>query len=152
MTPATLSRPRQRRVVVVEDSNADAKLILEGLKQGGRDLNVMLIADGALASSYFEEELEPSFSPYGRPDLIMLDLDLPKKSGAELIGEIKAIAELSKVPVVILSGSVRGEEIRGCYALGASSVVQKPAEAESFVGLVRAVVHYWLDVAGSSPA
>ncbi|HXB96803.1 MAG TPA: response regulator [bacterium] len=139
-------------MVVVEDSKSDAKLIVEGLRQGGRELNIMLIADGERASDYFEEEDEPSFAPFGRPDLIMLDLNLPKKSGAELIAEIKSIAGLSEVPVVILSGSAQTEEVWGCYELGASSVVQKPLEAESFIGLVQAVGHYWLDVVGSSPA
>jgi CheY-like chemotaxis protein len=139
-------------VVVVEDSNADAKLIVEGLKKGGRNLNIMLIADGGMASSYFNEEMEPTFAPYGRPDLIMLDLDLPKMSGAELITQIKATTELSQVPVIILSGSIRSEEVQGCYDLGACSVVQKPVEAESFVVLVHTVVHYWLDVVGSGPA
>jgi len=147
-----LKRLRPSRVVVVEDSRSDAKLIVEGLKKGGRDLNIMLIGDGERASNYFEDEEEPSFAPFGRPDLILLDLNLPKKSGAELISEIKSIAGLSEVPVIILSGSDRSEEVGGCYELGASSVLKKPLEAETFIGLVQAVVHYWLDVAGSSPA
>ena len=152
METGTLKHSRPSRVVVVEDSKSDAKLIIEGLKLGGRDLNIMLIADGERASNYFVDEEEPSFAPFGKPDLIMLDLNLPKKSGAELITEIKGIAGLSEVPVVILSGSSQSEEVWGCYQLGASSVVQKPLEAESFIGLVQAVVHYWLDVAGSNPA
>ncbi|HXC64933.1 MAG TPA: response regulator, partial [bacterium] len=90
---------------MVEDSKSDAKLIVEGLKLGGRNLNIMLIADGERASNYFVDEDEPSFAPFGKPDLIMLDLNLPKKSGAELITEIKGIAGLNEVPVVILSGS-----------------------------------------------
>jgi chemotaxis family two-component system response regulator Rcp1 len=151
MAAETLKRSRPSRVVVVEDSKSDAQLIVEGLKLGGRNLNILLISDGEKASNYFEEEEEPTFAPFGRPDLIMLDLDLPKKSGAELITEIKAIAGLSEVPVVVLSGSTRSEEVWGCYDLGASSVVQKPPEAESFVGLVQAVVHYWLDIVGTSP-
>lgn len=150
MRTRTLRRSRPPRVVVVEDSKTDTKLIVEGLKRGGRDLHITLICDGEKASSYFGGEgVDPSAASWSRPDLILLDLDLPKKGGAELIAEIKALTHLREVPVVIVSSSAQGDEVRGCYESGASSVVQKPLEPESFVGLVQAVARYWLDVVGS---
>ena len=132
-------------VVVVEDSKSDALLILEGLKQDGRGVNVLLLTDGEKASKHFQEAEEVSFSPKGAPDLILLDLNLPKKDGAALIREIKAMPSLRDVPLVVFSGS-DPREVWDCYELGANLAVLKPLEADSFIEIVRAIKTYCTEV------
>jgi DNA-binding response OmpR family regulator len=140
-------------VVVVEDSKSDAHLILEGLKQDGRNLSILLLTDGEKASNHFKNLEEVGFVSQDKLDLIMLDLNLPKKSGFELISEIRAIPGLANVPVVIFSGGPHSEDVWHCYDLGANLVVPKPHEVEPFISLVKAIEHYCLDVhAFSGPA
>ncbi|HTB21434.1 MAG TPA: response regulator [bacterium] len=140
-------------VVVVEDSKSDARLIVEGLQHDGRNLSILLLTDGEKASNHFKDIEEVSFVSRDKLDLILLDLNLPKKSGFELIGEIRAIPVLTNVPVVVFSGAPRADEVWHCYDLGANLVVRKPHEVEPFLNLIKAIEHYCLDVhAGASPA
>lgn len=135
-------------VVVVEDSKSDAQLILEGLRRNGRDVSVLLFTDGERASNYFEKIDDPYLHRAERPDLILLDLDLPKKDGAELIGEIRSMPELKNVPVVVFSRSQSREDVWRCYELGANLVIPKPMDAGPFISAVEAIEHYCLDVLG----
>lgn len=137
---------RRYGVVVVEDSKSDACLIVEGLKQDGRNVEILLLPDGEKASFHFGDCDADALFPRVLPDLILLDLNLPKKSGSELITEIRATPRLNGVPVVVFSGSQRPEEVWNCYNLGANLVVPKPLAVEPFIKLVSAIEHYFLDV------
>lgn len=130
-------------VVVVEDSRSDALLIIEGLRQEGLSLDVLLLTDGEKASDHFVDDEEVGLLPLGGPDLILLDLNLPKKGGAELIREIKANPNLREVPVVVFSGSDPSEVWR-CYELGANLVVRKPQDVQPFVRTIQGIKRYCL--------
>jgi two-component system, chemotaxis family, response regulator Rcp1 len=152
MPTKTFEASEKYKVVVVEDSRSDALLIVEGLKRDGRKLNIVLLPDGEKASNHFVEDGDKKDTPsppLERPDLILLDLNLPKKGGMELIAEIKSSPRLQGVPLVIFSGSDQKEEVWRCYALGANLVVLKPHDVEPFLHVVQAIEHYCLDVVGS---
>jgi two-component system, chemotaxis family, response regulator Rcp1 len=137
-------------VVVVEDSKSDARLIVEGLSQDGRKLSIMILTDGEKASRHFSSPGDLPALAGMEPDLILLDLNLPKKTGSELIGEIRAIPGLRNVPLVVFSGSCQKDEVWRCYDLGATLVVPKPLDVEPFISAVKAIEHYCLDVVGPS--
>ena len=145
------SGSRHLGVVVVEDSRSDALLILEGLKGEGFAPDVLLLSNGEEASNHFEDQEEANLVPGGGLDLILMDLNLPKKSGAQLIGEIKAIPALKNVPLVIFSGS-DPQEVWRCYDLGANLVVPKPHDAPSFINAVKGIKRYYIDLMNGKEA
>jgi CheY-like chemotaxis protein len=142
MTPS-----RHFTVVVVEDSPSDAVMIEEGLRRAGGSLDIVLLKDGEQASRRLGAAEDADAPGRGRPDLIILDLQLPKRSGSQLLDELKLAPALKEVPMVILSGSTKTAEVWGCYDHGANLVVQKPMDAELFMDLVAAIRHYYLDKA-----
>lgn len=145
MNAASLLSSKHFGVVVVEDSKSDALLILEGLKQEGTEINVLLLTDGEKASRHFAETEAVTLSPKGAPNLILLDLNLPKKNGVALIREIKALPSLRDVPLVVFSGC-DPMEVWGSYELGANLAVLKPLEAGSFIDVIRGIKSYYTPV------
>jgi chemotaxis family two-component system response regulator Rcp1 len=147
MRTATPSR-RPFEVALVEDSRQESWLILEAMKKDRRKLNIAVLPDGERASDYLQRRDSGEAAFYRRPDLIILDLSIPRKDGFCLLAELRDSSELKDVPVVVFTGHEDLEEINRCYALGANCVLTKPAEMERYIDMVRAVEHYWLDVVG----
>ena len=136
------SRPAE--ILLVEDNPGDVELIEEAL-QSGRVLNRISVAgDGEAAVSFLNREKNYENAP--RPDLIMLDLNLPKKSGFEVLAEIKGNPELVRVPVVILTSSQAERDIVKGYSLHANCFVSKPVDVEEFLSVVRATGEFWLNI------
>lgn len=124
------------KILLVEDNAGDERLIKEALK-GARVLNEITVArDGAEA----EEILKSNY----RPDVILLDLNLPKKSGREVLNDIKKDPSLRTIPAIILTSSDSETEIEKCYTLGANSYLTKPVDFESFVECLNAFGNFWL--------
>jgi chemotaxis family two-component system response regulator Rcp1 len=135
-----LSRPAE--ILLVEDNPGDVELIAEALREGGVMNHVNVACDGEQATKFLARA--PGFETAPRPDLILLDLNIPKKSGFELLGEIRATPELSRIPVVILTSSEADRDILKSYELHANCFICKPVDVDEFLATVRSTGQFWL--------
>ncbi len=128
-------------MLLVEDSRADARLIVEVFKEEQINVDVEIVRDGeeAMAYLYRKGQYEAALIPH----LIILDLNMPKKDGREVLAEIKSDAALSTIPVVILTTSQSEEDIQKSYKLHASCFVTKPLDLEKFVAIIRSLDSFW---------
>ncbi len=129
------------RVLLVEDSRADARLIVEVFKEEQINVDVDIVRDGEEAMAYLYRQGQYEAAPI--PHLIILDLNMPKKDGREVLAEIKSDAALSTIPVVILTTSQSEEDIQKSYKLHASCFVTKPLNLEKFVAIIRSLDSFW---------
>jgi len=129
-------------VLLVEDNPGDVRLVLESLKDGGLSKNLSVVKDGVEALAFLRREGKYSRAP--RPHLIMLDLNLPKKDGREVLAEIKEDPDLRRIPVVILTTSESEQDIVRTYDLHANCYITKPVDLEKFVQVVKSIEEIWL--------
>jgi CheY-like chemotaxis protein len=129
-------------VLLVEDNPGDIRLIQEAFKEGGLCSHLNVTRDGEQAMAFLRQQGAYSESP--RPAFIILDLNLPKKNGREVLSEIKEDKELRKIPVVILSTSTNNEDVAGAYGLHANCYVSKPLDIENLMRLSRSLEDFWL--------
>lgn len=140
---------RPINILLVEDNPADVRLTCEALTEA-KVLNTLhLTADGVAALAFLRREGRHADSP--RPDLILLDLNLPKKDGREVLAEIKTDDELKLIPVVILSTSSAEEDVVRTYNLHANAYVTKPVDFKQFLRVIRAIEQFWLAVVTLPP-
>lgn len=132
------------RVLLVEDNEADAYLTRETLEAGKLFVDIATATDGREARAYLLREAPYHDAP--RPDLILLDLNLPGMDGTQLIEEIRRHEPLRAIPVVVLTSSDAERDIVMSYQLGANCYVTKPVGLEAFEEIVRAVENFWLTV------
>jgi two-component system, chemotaxis family, response regulator Rcp1 len=130
-------------ILLVEDNPADVRLTMEALKDARVPNRLQVARDGVEALRMLREE--PRTTP--RPDLILLDLNLPRKDGREVLQEIKQDEALRHIPVVILSTSQAEQDIVQSYRLRANAFVTKPVEIDQFFEVVRSLERFWLEVA-----
>src|SRR5579859_1914156 len=131
-----------KEILLVEDSPGDIRLLQEAFKEGQVVGNLNIARDGEQAMAFLHNEGEFANSP--RPAIILLDLNLPRKSGREVLAEIKQERKLCKIPVVILTTSANPDDIHRAYELHANCYIQKPADLESLVSLSQLIERYWL--------
>ena len=129
-------------ILLVEDNPGDVRLTSEALKEGKVLNNLHVAGDGVEALAFLRREGEYSHAP--RPDLILLDLNLPKKDGREVLSELKADDELKRIPVVILTTSKAEEDVLKTYDLHANCYITKPVDLEQFIHVVQAIENFWL--------
>jgi len=134
-------------LLMVEDNPGDVDLTREALSQarGFQLENLHVASDGEEAMRYVRRHGEFADAP--RPDLILLDLNLPRKDGREVLAELKADPHLRAIPVVILTSSDSREDIARSYRLHANCYVKKPGDLDQFLEIVRRIEHFWLSVA-----
>ncbi|MEG3876928.1 response regulator [Microcoleus sp. herbarium7] len=135
---------RPVEILLIEDSPSDADLAIEALSHGKILNNLHFVEDGVEAIKFLRKK-EPYLS-VPRPDLILLDLNLPKKSGVEVLEEIKTDQKLKLIPVVILSTSAAPEDIIKSYSLHANCYITKPVDFVQFTKVVRLIEEFWLAV------
>ncbi len=136
------SRPAE--ILLVEDNPGDVELIQEAL-QSGKVLNRISIAeDGEVAISFLHREKGYENAP--RPDLVLLDLNIPKRNGFEVLAEIRNNSDLSHVPIVILTSSQADRDIVRSYSLHANCFVSKPVDVDEFLSVVRSTGEFWLNI------
>ncbi len=135
---------RPIRVLLVEDNPADADLTRETLEGSKLHVDLSVAKDGVQALAFLNRRGE--FAQVPRPDLILLDLNLPKKDGRQVLSEIKANADLRGIPVVVLTSSDAEKDIAQSYALGANCYVTKPVDLRAFQTIVQAVEGFWFTV------
>ncbi len=131
-------------VLLVEDSPGDVRLTKEAFKDAKVHINLHVAPDGAEAMAYLERQGEHSNAP--RPDLILLDLNLPKKDGREVLEEIKRDPALKSIPVVVLTTSGSEEDILRSYRLHANCYITKPVGLDGFLKVVKSIDNFWLSV------
>ena len=131
-------------ILLVEDNPGDARLAIEALREAkvGNRLNV--VQDGVEAVAFLRREGRHAGAP--RPDLVLLDLNLPKKDGREVLAEIKADADLKRIPVVVLTTSKAEQDILRMYELHANCYITKPVDLDQFMHVVRSIEEFWLTV------
>ena len=132
------------RILLVEDQPADVRLTEEVLKQGKVANELYVAEDGEKAMQFLRQEGENAGKP--RPDLVLLDLNLPKMDGREVLQELKADANLRSIPVVVLTTSEAEEDVLSSYSLHANAYVTKPVDFESFIGVVRQIDEFFVEV------
>ena len=143
MSPPTSHRPA--RVLLVEDNEADVRLTREALREAGDDVRLSTVGDGEQALAYLRRD--GGFSEAPRPDLVLLDLNLPRKNGLEVLEELRADPSLAQIPVIVLTSSAAQSDVEAAYAGGANAFVVKPHELDAFMDLINAIRGFWLEVA-----
>jgi two-component system, chemotaxis family, response regulator Rcp1 len=136
-------------VLLVEDSPGDVRLTQEALKDAKVHINLRVVRDGIDAMAFLMREGE--YATALRPDLILLDLNLPKKDGREVLREIKENQELKSIPVVILTTSASEADILRSYLLHANCYITKPVNLDGFLTVVKSIDSFWLSVVKLPP-
>lgn len=135
-------------ILLIEDSAADVRLTREALRTSKLMNRLTVASDGVEALSILRRQGHPN-AP--RPDLILLDLNLPRKNGRAVLAEIKEDPELKRIPVVIITSSAAEEDVVRSYNLHANCYITKPLELENFVRVVRAIEDFWVGIVKLPP-
>jgi CheY-like chemotaxis protein len=136
-------------ILLVEDNPGDARLTREAFKEGKVLNHLNVVGDGVQALAYLSKEGE--YARAERPDLILLDLNLPKKDGREVLEEIKADPNLRRIPVVVLTTSEAEKDIVNSYELHANAYITKPVELDRFIDIVQSIENFWLTIVKLPP-
>lgn len=137
------------RILLVEDNPGDVLLVQEALRDG-RILNEMHVArDGSQAIAMLKREGEHAGIP--TPGLILLDLNLPKRGGFDVLSEIKGNERLRRIPVIVLTSSMAEQDVTKAYDLQANCFISKPIELDQFLNVVRTVADFWLSIVRLPP-
>jgi chemotaxis family two-component system response regulator Rcp1 len=141
------SRPIE--ILLVEDNAGDVRLVKEALEENKFLNNLHMARDGVEAMKFLHKEGE--YANAVRPDLILLDLNLPKKDGREVLAEVKVDEDLKRIPVVIMTISKAEEDILKTYNLHANCYITKPIDLDQFIKVVRSVESFWLTIVKLPP-
>ena len=139
-----MTRARPIEILLVEDNPGDARLAWEAIREAKVSNNLRWVSDGVDALAYLRRE--GRFAESQRPDLILLDLNLPRKDGREVLAEIKNDDNLKRIPVVVLTTSQAEEDILNAYHLNANCYISKPVDLEQFMKVVSAIENFWLTI------
>jgi two-component system response regulator len=135
-------------ILLVEDNPADIEITRRALRESATPVELRVVRDGQEAVDYLLRQGAHAQDPAWRlPDLVLLDLNLPRLDGREVLERIRATPQFRSVPVIVLTTSRRPEDVRGVYAAGANTYIEKPQDFAHFVEVLRTVRRYWLDTA-----
>lgn len=140
----TTKKSNHIEILLVEDNPGDQRLTLEALKENKINNNISIVEDGEAAIAFLKREHIYQNAP--RPDLILLDLNLPKKNGREVLEEIKADPNLKRIPVVILTTSQAEEDILKAYDLNANCYITKPVDFDNFTNIIKKTEEFWFSI------
>jgi len=144
------SEGRPIEILLVEDSPSDTELTVEALKDFKVRNHVSIVEDGVQALQFLRRQGPYAQAP--RPDMIMLDLNLPRKDGREVLDEIKGDDHLKTIPIVVLTTSRADQDILRAYQLNANCYINKPVDFNQFLEVVRSIESFWLFVVTLPPA
>ena len=136
-------------ILLVEDNPGDERLTREALREGKVYHNLHWVKDGVEAMAFLRRQGKYASVP--RPDIVLLDLNLPKKDGREVLEEIKTDEDLKRIPVVVLTTSKAEEDVLRTYNLHANCFVTKPVDLEKFIVVVKSIDVFWLTVVTLPP-
>ncbi len=131
-------------ILLVEDNPGDVRLVQEAMRAAKMRNRMSVVEDGVDAMAFLRRE--GRFADAPRPDLILLDLNLPRKDGREVLAEVKADPQLRRIPVVVLTTSQADEDVLRAYDLHANCYVTKPVRFEQFMQVVQAIDNFWVNV------
>lgn len=143
MTQNQLAKPIE--VLLVEDNAGDIRLTQEAFDEGKVRLNLSVVRNGVEAMAFLRKE--GGFAGAARPDLVLLDLNLPKKDGREVLRDMKNDPQLLRMPVVVLTTSESYEDVLGTYGLHANCYITKPVDMDQFIKVVKLIEEFWFVVA-----
>jgi CheY-like chemotaxis protein len=146
---STRGDARPIEVLLVEDNPGDVRLTREALKDGKVSNNLSVAPDGVEALRFLRREGAYADAP--RPDVVLLDLNLPKKDGRQVLQEMKADPSLRTIPVVILTSSEAERDIAGAYELQANCYITKPVDLDQFITVVRSIEDFWFSIVKLPP-
>ena len=135
-------------ILLVEDAPGDVRWTTEALKEGKIRNNLSVVGDGIEALAFLHGQ--GKYAHAARPDLILLDLNLPRKNGLQVLQEIKASPELKKIPVVILTMSEDEKDVLRSHNLKANYYITKPVSPQEFIKVVRSIENFWLSILKTS--
>ena len=131
-------------VLLLEDEPADVHLARIAFQEAGVKATITDVSDGTEGLSYLRRQGDYGDAP--RPDLILLDLNMPRMNGKEFLSQIKADHDLKQIPIVVLTTSSSATDINSCYSLGASGYITKPVEVDDFIAAVSSLERYWFNL------
>jgi CheY-like chemotaxis protein len=135
-------------ILLVEDNPADIKITERALKASAIPVELIVVRDGQEAVDYLLRRAgKAATEGWRKPDLILLDLNLPRLSGQQVLQHIRATPDLKAVPVIVLTTSRREEDVLEVYTAGANTYIEKPNDFDRFVAVLQTIQRYWLDVA-----
>lgn len=146
-TATTLGRPIE--LLLVEDSPSDAGLTQAALKNAAVPINVHLVEDGEEAMSFLRHA--NGYGDVPRPDIVLLDLNMPKKDGREVLADIRGDDDLESMPVIVLTTSGAPEDVAEIYKLKANCYVQKPVDLTEFMNAIKSLDSFWFTYATLPP-
>ena len=142
-----MNRPHKQFTLLVADDDEDDQILMqEAIKKSKLEVNLHLVKDGEELLHYLKHQGKYSKTNFPRPNLILLDLNMPKKDGREALKEIKANDELRQIPVIIFTTSERKEDIYRSYNIGGNSFITKPVTFEGLVNVMETIGEYWFKV------
>ena len=143
MIKGVSSKRKHVNILLVEDNLGDIRLTQEAFKEGKVRNNLITVRDGVGAMAYLRQE--GAYTNAVRPDLILLDLNLPKKDGREVLAEIKSDERLKIIPVVVLTTSDAEQDILETYNLHVNCYIKKPVDLDQFIKVVRCIEDFWVE-------
>lgn len=147
MSEAGVIKPVE--ILLVEDNPGDVRLTQETLKEFKVLNNLSVVGDGVDAMAFLRHE--GRYAKASRPDLILLDLNLPKKDGREVLKEIKLDAQLKRIPVVVLTTSGAEQDILKTYELHANCYITKPVDLDQFIAVIKSIEQFWFTIVKLPP-
>lgn len=141
---AIMTKPRRMDILLVEDDPGDVELTREGLREATMLVNLHVVDDGEKALKFLRKE--PPYTGAVRPDIVLLDLNMPRKDGKEALREIKGDPALRSIPVVVLTTSEAEADIAACYDLGANCYITKPISFAAFTKVVAMIEEFWFTI------
>lgn len=131
-------------ILLIEDNAGDARLAMEALREAKVHNNLSWVTDGVDALAFLRREGKHAKAP--RPDLVLLDLNLPRKDGREVLAAVKADEKLRRIPVVVLTTSQAEEDILKAYHLNANCYITKPVDLDQFMKVIKTIKEFWLTI------
>jgi two-component system response regulator len=139
--------PSHTDVLLVEDNPIDIMMTKKALEEGGFDIRLQVVEDGEKALAFIYENCISTDENLFCPDLILLDLNLPKKSGREVLKEIRSNPDTRRIPVIILTTSAEEEDIKESYSQSANCYIVKPIGVDNFTNAVKCIGEFWTQTA-----
>lgn len=136
-------------ILLVEDNPGDVRLAREALRESKVRNKLYVVADGVEAMEFLRQQNGQSSRP--RPDLVLLDLNLPRKSGREVLAEMKADEKLKRIPVVVMTVSKADEDVSKCYGDHANCYILKPLDFNRFIRVIQSIEDFWLNIVKLPP-
>jgi len=137
-----LNRAKKHHILLVEDNPGDIRLTQEAFRESKKNVELEVITDGVEAMKFLTQQ--PPYEDKKRPDLILLDLNLPKRDGRELLAIIKSDERFRRIPVVVLTTSKSETDIEQCYDLHANCFINKPIDFDNFFEIIHKIEDFWL--------